>query len=217
MPPPPRVAPGAFDFQRQSYFRNLGAMGFTYGDPEAAASPGEKASVGGLKWRLRIETVCQAVFEGVRGSLEGPTGGVAAALLTGKRGAISQEFMQAMRDSGLAHLLAISGLHLGLFARALFFIGRAGLATIPAVALRDPIKKWAAAYLVLVVATIPTQCAFRMIGLVLLAVLLDRTVISMRPVAWAASIVLLLAHRIRNRLARRADLGTPPGAMKSLD
>ena len=201
MPPPPPVAPGAFDFQRQSYFRSLGAVGFTYGGPEAAAPPDGQAGVGRLGWRLWLETVRQAVFERVRGALEGPTGGVAAALLTGKRGAIPQEVMQAMRDSGLAHLLAISGLHLGLVAGLLFFTARAGLAAIPAVALRYPIKKWAAvaalagaaAYLVLVGATIPTQRAFLMIGLVLLAVLLDRTAISMRPVAWAASIVLLLA------------------------
>jgi competence protein ComEC len=45
--------------------------------------------------------------------LPGSTGGVASALITGKRGAISEEVKQAFRDSGLSHLLAIAGLHLG--------------------------------------------------------------------------------------------------------
>ena len=51
-------------------------------------------------------------------------GAVAVALLIGDRGAIPERVLQAMRDSGLAHLLAISGLHVGLFAGLLFAISR---------------------------------------------------------------------------------------------
>ena len=46
--------------------------------------------------------------------LPGSTGGVASALITGKRGTMAEEVKQAFRDSGLSHLLAIAGLHLGL-------------------------------------------------------------------------------------------------------
>ena len=106
-----------------------------------------------------------------------------------------------MRDSGLAHLLAISGLHVGLMAATLFFVIRAAMALIPALALGYPIKKYAAlgsmigalAYLALTGATIPTQRAFVMTCLVLLAIILDRRVISMALAAWAALAVLIIS------------------------
>ena len=104
-------------------------------------------------------------------------------------------------NAGLAHLLAISGLHIGLVAGILFFAVRFLLAAIPPVALRYPVKKWAALaalagaffYLLLSGATVPTQRAFLMLAVVLAAVVLDRTAISMRLVAWAAVLVLLIA------------------------
>lgn len=106
-----------------------------------------------------------------------------------------------MRASGLAHLLAISGLHIGLVTGVLFFGLRAVLALFPILALRYPIKKWAAltallggvGYMMITGATVPTQRAFLMAGLVFLAVLVDRAAISMRLVAWAAMVVLLIA------------------------
>ena len=121
--------------------------------------------------------------------------------LTGARGAIPKATLTAMRNSGLAHLLAISGLHVGLVAGLLFFGVRALLALVPALALRYPIKKWAAvaaglgafAYLALTGATVPTQRAYLMVGLVLLGVLLDRNALSFRLVAWAAVVVLAVA------------------------
>jgi competence protein ComEC len=122
------------------------------------------------------------------------------ALLTGLRGGIPEAVVAALRDAGLAHLLAISGLHLGLMAGFAFFIVRLALAAVEPVALRYPIKKWAAAaallaafsYMLLTGATVPTQRAFVMAALVLVAVMIDREAISMRPVALAALVVLAL-------------------------
>ncbi len=121
--------------------------------------------------------------------------------LTGDRRAIPKHVLADMRDSGLAHLLAISGLHIGLVAGILFFGLRAALALVPKLALHYPIKKWAAAaalvgafgYVLISGATVPTQRAFLMVCVVLLAVMVDRTAISMRLVAWAALIVLVMA------------------------
>ena len=134
-------------------------------------------------------------------ALPGSSGTIAAALMTGERGRIPEQKLEALRDAGLAHLLAISGLHIGLIAAGLFFSVRGLLALIPTLALDYPIKKWAAlvalpgafAYLMLVGATIPAQRAFLMTGLVLLAVLLDRRALSMRLVAWAALVTLLFS------------------------
>ena len=192
-PPPPPVAPGAFDFQRQSYFRQLGAVGFSLGRPHVLA---REAVSGPMVW---VETVRQAIGARIGRALSGERAAVARALMIGDRGAIPDSVIDALRDSGLAHLLAISGLHIGLVAGIVFFGVRAGLALVPSIALRFPIKKWAAAAAVLAAlgyalvagATVPTQRAFLMIGLVLLAVMVDRRGLTMRSVAMAATVILL--------------------------
>src|SRR5260370_41652479 len=109
----------------------------------------------------------------IAAALPGSTGGVASAVITGKRGTMAEEVKQSFRDSGLSHLLAIAGLHLGLVGAFVFFAVRGGLALIPPIALRYPIKKLAAGvtlpvlacYLLLSGAAIPTQRAFVMYGL----------------------------------------------------
>ena len=79
------------------------------------------------------------------GDLFAAAGAIAAALVTGERDAIAPETNEAMRISGLYHVLSISGLHMALVAGALFALIRGGLALVPPLALRRPIKKWAAA------------------------------------------------------------------------
>jgi competence protein ComEC len=198
-PPPPPSAPGAFDFQRQAFFEGLGGVGYAVGRMRTVPAPDDNAQDGG--WRAWLNALRLDVARRVRAAIPGDSGAVAAALLTGKREAVPEPVIRAMRDSGLAHLLAISGLHLGLVAAIVFFGLRGGLALVPPVALRYPVKKWAAAmallatfaYLWLAGATVPTQRAFVMTGLVMLAVLLDRTALSMRLVAWAAAVVLAIA------------------------
>ena len=194
-PPPPPAAPGAFDFQRQSYFRRLGGVGFSLG---AASVTRRAGSEGGFI--LALVRLRQHISQRVLAGLEGTPGTIAAALMTGTRGAIPADVLAAIRNSGLAHLLAISGLHIGLVAGILFFSLRGALALVPPLVLRYPIKKWAAAaaipgalaYALIAGATVPTQRAFLMIGLVLLAVLFDRRGLSMRLVAWAAVIILVV-------------------------
>ncbi|MDP7242626.1 MAG: ComEC/Rec2 family competence protein [Rhodospirillales bacterium] len=195
-PPPPPAAPGAFDFQRQSYFRQLGAVGFSLG---SATVEEHHRAEGFAAFGFALERLRQRISERVVAGIDGTPGAIAAALMTGSRGAISAEVMANIRDSGLAHLLAISGLHIGLVAGIVFFGLRGALALVPPLALRYPIKKWAAmaaiagafAYALVAGATVPTQRAFLMIGLVLLAVLFDRRGLSMRLVAWAAFAILL--------------------------
>ncbi len=121
-------------------------------------------------------------------------------MITGERGGISEGDEQALRDAGLAHVLAIAGLHMALVGLGLFWLVRAGLAAWPRVALHYPIKKWAAGaalggalfYLVVSGAAAPTIRAFTMLAMMLLAILVDRPALSMRAVALAATILLLL-------------------------
>lgn len=187
--------PGAFDFRRYAYFQGLGAVGFAIGQPDIL----QPANLSGLAGRL--ETARFDIGNRIARHLPGQSGAVAIALLTGERGRISDETTDALRIAGLAHLLAISGLHVGLVAGLIFFTLRAGMALAPPLALTWPIKKIAAAlalagclaYVVLVGAPVPTQRAFIMAFVVLAAVMLDRTAISLRTVAFAALTVLLLA------------------------
>ena len=193
MPPAGPALPGGFDFQRQAWFRGLGAVGYALGTP--SVQPGAAGGVQGRLRALRAEIAIR-----IRAALPGPSGSIAAALVTGERGAIPLQINQDYRDSGLAHLLVIAGLHMTLVSGFVFFAVRGGLALIPPVALRFPIKKWAAAaallvatlYLVISGAAVPTQRAYVMVAFGLLAIMIDRLNVSMVTVAWAAGLVLAL-------------------------
>jgi competence protein ComEC len=193
-PIPAPAAPDSFDYQRFLYFKGVGALGHALSRIEMIGDD----EIGGYQvWlaKLRAE-----MTQRIRSALPGDTGAVAAALITGDRTAISEELEQAMRDSGLTHLLSISGLHISIVAGFVLLVIRGGLALIPWIALRYPIKKWAAAAALMVVFfycqlagwTVPIQRAFYMGALVLAAVLIDRNPLSMRMIAWAAVLVLLI-------------------------
>lgn len=198
-PTSPPVIPGGFDFQRAAFFRGIGAQGFAYGGPRPEFVDDGVATR--VAWfRTLIETIRQNIVVRIRTVLPDASGGIAVALMTGAQTSIRQPDIDAMRTVGLAHLLSVSGLHIGLVTGFLFMLVRAGLALIPAIALRHPIKKWAAivallgalAYLYLTGESVPTQRSFLMAALVLFAVIIDRTALSMRLIAWAATIVLIL-------------------------
>lgn len=198
LPPPGPVEPGGFDYQRRAWFERIGATGYALGDIREI--PGEGISDVATRAALAVGRLRQAMADRIRAALPGTEGALAAALIVGDRSAVPEEVTEALRDSGLAHLLAISGLHIGLVASIIFFAVRALLAVIEPVALRLDARKVAAAaalvasfiYLLISGATLPTQRAFVMGGLVLCALLLDRKAISLRLVAVAALVVLIL-------------------------
>ncbi|BBK42882.1 competence protein ComEC [Allostella vacuolata] len=195
LPLPPPSAPGAFDFPRQGYFQGLGGLGYAT-TPPRLLEMGEGGGIGEAIAGLR-----QAITSRIQSTIGGAAGAVAAALVTGERGAIPEAVNVAMRDTGLAHLLSISGLHISLVAGIVFLGLRTLLALIPGLALHRPIKKWSAAgailaaffYLLLSGAEVPTQRSFLMSAIVFAAVLVDREAISLRLVAWAAGAILLLS------------------------
>lgn len=121
-------------------------------------------------------------------------------MTVGDRRAAPDWALEAMRAAGLGHLLAISGLHLGLAAGAVFFALRFGLALFPAAALRLQAKKIAAVaalaaafgYMLLAGGTPPTQRAFVFVAIAMIAVLADRRALGLRLAAWALVVVLLL-------------------------
>lgn len=193
-PVPGQVLPGGYDMQRAAYFAGIGGVGYTYGGARRVAASAPRG------WREAVRRLRAEMTARITAVLPGSTGGVAAALITGKRGNVSRATARAFRNSGLAHLLVIAGLHLGLVAGFVFFTLRAGLALIPWLALRLPIKKIAAGatlvvlafYLVVSGARVPTERAFVMNGIVFAAIMLDRLRLSMRVCAIAALCVLIV-------------------------
>ena len=142
-----------------------------------------------------------AIDARIRLSLGGDQRAIATALLTGQRDAISTPVNDAMFVSGLGHVLSISGYHMAVVAGVVFFAVRALLALIPALTVTFPIKKWAAAaallaaafYLLLSGAEVATQRSFLMTAIVLIGVMVDRRAITLRTLAVAALVVLLIA------------------------
>jgi competence protein ComEC len=189
-PPSPPVAPGGFDFQRHAYFLRLGAFGFAYTAPEIL----ESTSSGGLE-RFR-----QSGARKVESVVPHPEASIVSALLLGERAAIPEETWQDIRAAGLAHVISISGLHITMIAMGIFFVVRFIMALFPRFALYHPIKKYAAlialigaiAYAIMVGLSVPTLRSVMMTGLVLGAVMLDRSPFSLRLVALAAFLILLM-------------------------
>jgi competence protein ComEC len=209
MPPTPPALPGAYDFGRQAFFQGIGGVG--YAVSRARVVEAAPADLGlAADFRVWIEGLRQSMNRAVMTLLPGASGAMSAALITGDQSAIPADVMDAMRDAGLAHLLAISGFNVALVASVLFFGTRLLLVVVGTApiwgaangwALRQPIKKWAAvltvfgilAYTLITGASVPTQRAFLMTAVVLAAILIDRTAISMRLVMWAALVLMVIA------------------------
>lgn len=196
MPPPEPALPGGFDFARFFWFQGIGASGYAMGKVEPlAGSPEAPLDV---RLRAAIGSVRQAMSARISAALEGDRAAIAKALAIGERAGISDEANEALRDSGLAHVISISGFHMALMAGSLFWLIRALLALVPWIALRYPIKIWAAVgalaiaglYLVLSGAPVTAVRSFIMVTIGFIAIMLSRPAISLRNLAISALLIL---------------------------
>ncbi len=198
-PPLLPLRPGGYDFARDMYFAKLGASGYALGKITVAPAP--VAPGAWLRFASVIDGMRETIDKRIRAVIPGDEGSIASALITVKRDAISPPVSDGFYISSLAHVLAISGYHMAVVAGIAFFFIRGGLALVPSLASRKPIKKWAAIgalatgafYLVLWGASVSTQRAFIMIAIVLVGVMMDRRALTFRTITIAALIVLLLA------------------------
>ncbi len=199
-PPSRPVAPGSYDFRRRAYFEGIGAVGYGITALTLIKNTPQSQTFSN-KIRHKIMQLRESLTYYIRIHVPGQSGAVIAALVTGDRSGIKDETRQAFADAGIAHILAISGLHLSIVAGLIFFVIRGLLSLIPPLALRHNTKKIAAAialvftfgYLILSGATIPAERAFIMTSLILIAVMTDRIALTLRNVALAALIVLIIA------------------------
>lgn len=197
LPPPGPARPGGYDFGRDAFFRGLGAVGTIPGKISLAPPPWPAPVE--LRLRAALDQARNALTQRIAGIGGGQAGAMAAALVTGKRGLITEATNIDLRAAGIYHIVSISGLHMVLAAGTIFWLVRALLALSPTLALHWPIKKLAAlaamlgaiGYCIFSGAEVATVRSLIMTLVMLGAILVDRPALSMRNLALAALIVLL--------------------------
>lgn len=196
LPPPGPARPGGYDFGRDAFFRGIGAVGSVAG--KIALTPPPRPPSWDLQVAAGIDRARNALTQRIASVGGGQAGAMAAALVTGKRGLITETTNTDLRAAGIYHIVSISGLHMVLAAGTIFWLVRALLALSQTLALRLPVKKIAAlaamggsvAYCVFSGAEVATVRSLIMTLVMLGAILVDRPALSMRNLALAAMIVL---------------------------
>jgi len=194
-PPSSPAYPGGWDLQRDAFFSGLGGSGYALNPSdvlERAPPRGAPAMLQGVRDWIAGRAIA---------GLPGPPGAIAATLLTGTTAAIPQRDREAFRDSGLAHLLAVAGLHIGIVMGLVMGATRFALALSERAALHWPAKAIAAgtalaaggAYLLLTGAHLPIMRSFAMACLVTLGLVLGRRALSLRGLALAAAVLMAIA------------------------
>jgi competence protein ComEC len=200
-PPPGPASPGAYDFARDAWFDRVGGVGL-------ALSPPRTVDLAPPPWPLRLEMGLNAfrwgVAERLAGDLQSMAGGagagLAATVATSHENWLSPDDADDLRNSGLAHMLAIAGLHTAAVTGFVFAFIRLAVAAWPWLALRVSGKKLAAvgglvaaaAYLAISGAHPPARRAAITAGVAFIAILLDRRAVSLRSLAIAALVILIL-------------------------
>jgi ComEC/Rec2-related protein len=194
-PPTGPVRPESYDFSFESYFDGIGANGFFLSGPDLVDTP----DMPGLAARFSaaVENTRTALATRIRDRIGGVEGEIAAALVVGVRAGIPENVNEALRRTGLAHILSISGLHMALVAATIMGALRACFAFFPDFASRRPVRKYAAAaaliaiavYLFISGSAVAAERSFIMLA----ALLFDRAALTMRNLAIAAITVIALS------------------------
>lgn len=203
MPPSGPVHPGGYDFAFESFFDRIGAIGFYLGNPRLAAIPRTATRMEAMAaW---LEATRLRIAGRARAQVGGDEGEIAATLIAGVRSGIPEPVNEALRRTGLAHILAISGLHMALVAATILVSIRSVAALFPNLVTRYPVKKYAAVaavaacafYLAISGAAVAAQRSFIMLAVMLVALLFDRAALTLRNLAIAALIILAISpHEI---------------------
>jgi competence protein ComEC len=191
-PPAMPAYPGAWDLQRDAFYAGVAGYGYALGDAELLA---HVPPSGPAAWWQGVRDTVAARILAV---LPGAVGGIAATLLTGNAQAIPPPDRAAFRDSGLAHLLAVAGLHIGIVMGLVFGLARLLLACCEYTALHWPTRQIAAlaalaagfGYMLLTGMHLPIERSFAMACLVTLGLLAGRRAVSLRGLALAAMVLL---------------------------
>lgn len=192
------LAPGAYDFARRAFFERLGGVGYAQGPCRPAPLPPPADVL--FRAQLFVGAVRADLSAIIQEAAPGRGGAIAAALIAGDEGAVDPDTNSTLRDSGIGHLLSVSGLHMGVVGGLVFAALLWIAAIVPPLALRVPAKKIAAAgalatlafYLVISGSSVPAIRSFIMAAVAFIAVLIDRPALTMRGLALAAILVTLV-------------------------
>ena len=197
--PPPRPSiPGDFDFRRKAWFEQLGGVGYVRGKCRGGVLEAPPNTLDAM--RVKLAGIRFAFSRYVADRARPETAGLSAALVTGDRSGIDPQHVADLRTVGLSHLLAISGLHLGLVCGLAFGLFRSIFAVFPWLSNRVPSPYAGAAgalvcgtlYLLMSGGSVSTQRAFIMSSIFFGAMLMDRNALSLRGLSIALILVLLL-------------------------
>ncbi len=188
------VLPGGWDMQRETFYSGLGSSGYALGPVEVLSHDTPSGLAGWLRH------LAEAASARIAAAIPGPSGQVAVGILIGSQTGIARADMAAFRDSGLAHVLSVSGLHLAIVLGVTMMVARFLLALSEYATLHWPSRAVAAVialgvggfYTGLTGSQIPTVRCFLMACLFTVALLAGRRVVSLRGLAAAAALVVLV-------------------------
>jgi competence protein ComEC len=198
LPPARASLPGGYDFARDAWFARLGAVGSVLGRLDAVEPPAPPPLA--MSFMMAIDRGRNALARRIDKIVGGDAGAIGAAMVTGKRDLLSEEAKEVIREAGIFHIITISGVQMTLVG-AIFFTGlRRLLALSQTLALSFPIKKWSALlaiagaifYDIATGSRVGTERALYMTVIMLMAVVFDRQALTMRNLALAACLVILL-------------------------
>ncbi|QDH25056.1 ComEC family competence protein [Neokomagataea tanensis] len=182
--------PGGRDMQREAWFSGSAGSGYALGYAQKEGRP-EGA------WLNRIR---EGIAHRFYGALPGQAGAIAATVMAGESSQLTQQTREEFSVSGLAHLLAVAGLHLGLVMAGVMTFIRVMMPLSERAALYWPCKEIAvlggflfgAFYVLITGAHLPSVRALGMAGLFVVALLCGRKVMSMRSLAVIAMCILVV-------------------------
>ncbi len=200
LPPTGPVRPESYDFSFDSYFAGIGGSGFFLGNPKVVSASDDDMPIS-ARLSSGIENSREAIADHIRGTVSGAEGEIAAALIVGVRAGIPDEINEAMRRTGIYHIISISGLHMALVAGTIMGLLRGAFALFPDFSARRPVKKYAAAaalvsiaaYLIISGVVVAAERSFIMLAVMLIAVLFDRAALTMRNLAISAIAVIVVS------------------------
>jgi competence protein ComEC len=190
---------GEFDF-RGWLLRNGNSATMFTDDPKPGAPPvimviGHRD----FPLRERIQAVRQHIGAFIDANLTYPQSAEMRALIIGDRGGIDETIRQRFALTGMAHVLVISGLHLGFVAAAAFFVMRLSMVFFPSLTALGFANKVAAtlsaiaaaAYATIAGGHVSTIRALIMVLAYAVAILIDRSRELLASLALAALVICL--------------------------
>ena len=185
---------GGFDFEKYLLQNKIRASGYIVSGNENIFLNDRSAKYFLMKLRQKLREKALLIFD------QSSISGIIIALILGDESGIDKKQWQVFRDTGTSYLLAISGLHIGLVALAVYYLFGFIWKSFPRLVLFYPTTK-AATFLGMIAAffygalsgfSIPTQRALIMLALFALGILQSKEIIAYRSLLLALFFVLLI-------------------------